>query len=94
MEEEGELHIQTGLSDDEQFMEITFTDTGCGISEKNLQRLFEPFFTTKEVGHGTGLGLAISYGIIQRHKGNIEVKSQVDKGTTFIIRLPIARGKK
>jgi two-component system NtrC family sensor kinase len=94
MEGEGKLHIKTRVLDDEQFMEITFKDTGCGISKENLKRLFEPFFTTKEVGHGTGLGLAISYGIIQRHNGNISVKSQVGKGTTFIIRLPIAKGEK
>ncbi len=94
LEGKGELRIQTGVSDDKHFLEIRFTDTGCGISEENIERLFEPFFTTKEVGHGIGLGLAISYGIIQRHKGTIEVKSQVGKGTTFTIRLPVAKEKK
>ena len=93
MEGKGELHIKTRTSEDEAFAEIEFTDTGCGISETNIERLFEPFFTTKEVGHGTGLGLAISFGIIQRHKGTIEVNSQIGKGSTFIIRLPIVREK-
>lgn len=91
VEGKGNLDIRTEVSEDGQFMEIKFKDTGCGISEENIERLFEPFFTTKEVGHGTGLGLAISYGIIQRHKGTIEVNSRVGEGTTFIIRLPIAK---
>lgn len=93
MEGKGKFVIETRISDDDKLIEIEFMDTGCGISEENIERLFEPFFTTKEVGHGTGLGLAISYGIIQRHKGTIEVNSQIGKGTTFIIRLPIAREK-
>lgn len=62
-------------------------DTGCGIPKENLRRLFTPFFTTKEKGKGVGLGLAVVYGIIQRHKGKIEVDSEVDKGTTFSIYL-------
>jgi len=93
MEGYGDLIISTRVTETDRFMEIEFTDTGCGIPEENLERLFEPFFTTKEVGHGTGLGLAISYGIIQRHGGDIEVKSQVGKGTTFTIRLPIGKEK-
>ncbi|MFC1501945.1 cache domain-containing protein [bacterium] len=87
----GELNMRTGLSGIKDIIEVEFSDTGCGISKENIERLFEPFFTTKEVGHGTGLGLAISFGIIQTHKGTIEVKSQVGEGTTFIIRLPIAK---
>jgi two-component system NtrC family sensor kinase len=70
-------------------VEIVITDTGCGIPQDHLSKLFDPFFTTKEVGQGTGLGLAVSYGIIQRHGGNIMVQSEVDKGTTFTIWLPI-----
>jgi two-component system NtrC family sensor kinase len=89
MEGQGELITITRLSADNKFVEVEFTDSGCGISEENLKRLFEPFFTTKEVGHGTGLGLAISYGIIEKHKGNIEVRSVPGKGATFIIQLPI-----
>ena len=89
MEGQGELIIITRLSADNRFVEIEFTDSGCGISQENLKRLFEPFFTTKDVGHGTGLGLAISDGIIEKHKGSIKVRSVPGKGATFIIQLPI-----
>lgn len=69
--------------------EIEITDSGCGISEKNLQRIFDPFFTTKEVGKGTGLGLSVSHGIVKAHGGNIEVESKVGKGSTFRVYLPL-----
>ncbi len=68
---------------------ISFTDTGKGIEPAILKRIFDPFFTTKAIGVGTGLGLSVSYGIIQKHGGTIEVASEVGKGTTFTIRLPI-----
>jgi len=73
---------------------VSFSDTGKGIEEQNLGKVFEPFFTTKgplggSTIPGTGLGLYVSYGIIQRHKGSIEVKSRVGKGTTFTIKLPV-----
>ena len=70
-------------------IEMLCTDTGCGISPENLNRLFDPFFTTKEVGHGTGLGLSVSYGIVERHGGTIWVQSKVGKGSTFKVWLPI-----
>jgi len=85
---QGDLTIATRTSPDGKSIEIEFTDTGCGIPRENLEKIFDPFFTTKEVGHGTGLGLAVSYGIIARHRGTIEVKSELGKGTTFIVRLP------
>ena len=69
--------------------EIDITDTGCGISEKNLQRIFDPFFTTKEVGRGTGLGLSVSHGIVKAHGGSIEVESTVGKGSSFHVYLPV-----
>lgn len=64
------------------------TDTGCGIPPENVKRIFTPFFTTKKLGRGTGLGLAIAYGIVKMHGGNIEVDSQVGRGTTFRLNLP------
>ena len=68
---------------------IKFEDTGCGIFEGDKKYLFEPFFSTKVAEQGTGLGLSISYGIIRDHGGDIEVESELDKGTTFIISIPI-----
>jgi len=69
-------------------VEISITDTGCGIPKANLQRIFDPFFTSKEVGKGTGLGLSVSYGIVRSHGGEIEVESTVGEGTTFRVWLP------
>lgn len=87
IEEQGEIVIKT--YDKDQSIWIEVSDTGRGITEENLGKIFEPFFTTKEIGKGTGLGLSITYEIIQRHKGDITVKSAVGKGTIFTIRIPI-----
>ena len=70
-------------------IEISVSDTGCGIPPANIERIFDPFFTTKEVGKGTGIGLSVSYGIIERHEGSIRVHSTVGKGSTFRIWLPL-----
>jgi two-component system NtrC family sensor kinase len=74
---------------DHQWVEIKVSDTGCGIPEENLNKLFMPFFTTKPLGKGTGLGLSIVYGIVKMHRGQITVQSQVGRGTTFTITLPV-----
>ena len=66
------------------------SDTGCGISKNNLSKITDPFYTTKDPGKGTGLGLSVSYTIIQDHKGNLEIQSELNKGTTAIITLPIS----
>jgi two-component system NtrC family sensor kinase len=68
---------------------IEVADTGSGIAPENMDRLFDPFFTTKEVGRGTGLGLSVSLGIIERHGGTIRVESEVGRGSTFTIWLPL-----
>ena len=73
------------------FVISRFSDTGAGIELENLERIFSPFFTTKGAGKGTGLGLAICNKIISQHEGTICVDSEIDKGTTFTIRLPIGR---
>lgn len=87
----GTITIRSGLEADKQHVWIEIGDTGCGIPQENFNRIFDPFFTTKAVGKGTGLGLSLSYGIIQRHNGRIDLKSEVGVGTTFRITLPIAQ---
>jgi signal transduction histidine kinase len=82
----GEIKVKTWEEGEKAFLSVQ--DTGVGIPEENLERIFEPFFTTKEVGKGTGLGLSLIYEIIQRHSGDIQVNSEVGKGTTFTISLP------
>ncbi len=74
------------------FVLLDVTDTGTGISPEVRKHMFEPFFTTKDVGEGTGLGLATAHGIVQQHRGWIEVDSRVGEGTTFRILLPVAEG--
>ena len=85
IEKKGEIRIGTRAVDG--YVEVKISDTGVGIPKENLSRIFDPFFTTKDVGKGTGLGLNMAYNIIQKHKGTIDVESEVGKGTTFIIRL-------
>lgn len=72
-------------------VKISIKDTGTGMPEEVKQKIFEPFFTTKDVGEGTGLGLSIVFRIIENHQGNIDVITNVNQGTEFIITLPINR---
>jgi two-component system NtrC family sensor kinase len=83
------IAIRTGLGPD-GYIRIDFSDTGIGIKPEDMKYIFDPFYTTKPVGRGTGLGLSLVYGIIRTHGGYVEVKSEIDKGTTFSIYLPIA----
>jgi signal transduction histidine kinase len=69
-------------------VEVSISDTGCGILEKDMENIFEPFFTTKEEGKGVGLGLSVVYGIVAKHHGTITVESEPEKGSTFKVRLP------
>ena len=89
----GEVRIAARLCPSGESVEIAVSDNGCGIPKENLPRLFTPFFTTKETGKGTGLGLAIAYGVVKMHSGNITVDSELGKGTTFTVCLPV-RGEK
>lgn len=82
----GEIKISS--EENEKEILIKISDSGEGIKPEILPHIFTPFFTTKEVGKGTGLGLSISYGIIEKHKGKIEVESTVGKGSSFTIHLP------
>jgi two-component system NtrC family sensor kinase len=70
-------------------VELTVSDTGCGIPAANLERIFDPFFTSKEVGKGTGLGLSVTYGIVRTHGGRITVESIPGEGSTFHVFLPV-----
>ncbi len=88
-EEKGELTITTKRLDD--IIQISFKDNGTGISKENLRHMFQPFFTTRPVGEGTGLGLSLSRAIIIEHGGTIHVESELGKGATFIIELPVSR---
>jgi len=78
-------------SEDGRWLEISITDTGIGITEESKKRIFDPFYTTKKTGEGTGLGLAICQNIIKEHSGRLDVQSEVGKGSTFFVYLPISK---
>jgi PAS domain S-box-containing protein len=85
----GVLTIETRHLLSEDRLQVNFKDTGCGIPEENYPKLFEPFFTTKKKGKGVGLGLSVAYGIVREHEGSIYVKSEMGRGTTFQVKLPL-----
>ena len=88
IEDKGNIIISTKYLNDHII--ISIKDDGKGMTEETRKKIFDPFFTTKEVGKGTGLGLSITYGIIQEHKGEIEIITEVNNGTEFIITIPVS----
>jgi two-component system NtrC family sensor kinase len=88
----GTVFIRTTLAEDQDNIIIQVEDTGQGIRQEFISHIFDPFFSTKGA-EGTGLGLSISYGIVKRHYGKMDVRSKVGVGTTFVIELPIYRGR-
>ena len=89
MPDGGTLALSGGFETISRRVTIHVKDSGTGIPEKDLAHIFEPFFTTKQEGYGVGLGLSTVYGIIERHKGSVEVDSRVGKGTEFRLLLPV-----
>ena len=88
---EREVRVRTRLVNDsgKQFIQVDITDNGVGMSEQKISQIFNPFFTTKGVGQGTGLGLSIVKGILDDHDATIEITSEIDKGTTFLLSFPL-----
>jgi signal transduction histidine kinase len=87
----GTIRIRTRTEDGGEHVRLTIEDSGVGIAPEVRDRIFDPFFTTKHRTGGTGLGLAITYGIIQQHRGRVEVESEVGEGTVFHYLLPVGR---
>ncbi len=92
IQENGTILIRTSNPDEEHIV-VEITDNGVGIAHEDIPHIFEPFFSTKEKASGIGLGLAIVHGIVQNHNGKIDIESEVGKGTTVSIYLPLARPK-
>jgi PAS domain S-box-containing protein len=91
MPQGGTLRVSSALRPDEGVVQIVVADSGCGIPEEDLPNIFEPFFTTKTEGKGLGLGLSTVCGIVDGHKGTIQVESKVGKGTAFTVKLPMEK---
>lgn len=87
--EHGKITIITEREED--WINISIADNGCGISEENLKKISDPFYTTKAAGEGTGLGLFITYGVIEEHDGEIKVSSKKGEGTTFTLSFPLKK---
>ena len=86
--------LKISACQDKDFVQVDFADTGSGIPADLIDKVFDPFLTTKPPGKGTGLGLSVSYGIIQKHNGRINVKSEVGKGSVFSVFLPLPENPK
>jgi signal transduction histidine kinase len=86
----GEVEIRAGRDESGNLAVLKVRDSGCGMPQEMLSEIFTPFYTTKQLGQGTGMGLSIVYGVVKMHAGDISVDSEVGKGTTFTIRLPVA----
>jgi two-component system NtrC family sensor kinase len=89
MQSGGTLRVACSVAPGAKGIELTCVDSGVGIPPDRLANIFDPFFSTKEMG--TGLGLSVVYGIVERHGGTIDVRSEVGKGTTVVFRLPVIR---
>jgi len=87
--ERGLIVVRSGTAGDKVWVEIE--DNGSGIAPEHQARVFDPFFTTKPVGRGTGLGLSLAYGIVHKHQGRIDVRSEPGRGTCFRVTLPVRR---
>ncbi len=90
-EGKGRIRIRTHAEPASGEVRLSIEDDGCGMSPDVADKIFDPFFTTKQRSGGTGLGLAITYGIVQQHRGKIQVESQLGRGTTFHYVLPVRR---
>jgi two-component system, NtrC family, sensor kinase len=84
----GTIRIATETGDG--WVTVKVEDDGCGIAPEHLERIFDPFFTTKRVGEGTGLGLGIAYHIVRSHRGEIQVDSELGRGSRFRVKLPVS----
>ena len=89
----GKVSVTTRVQEAKQMVVLEFKDNGDGIPGENLTKIFDPFFTTKGEGKGVGLGLSVVYGIIDAHGGDIEVKSKIGEGSTFIVSLPLTNNE-
>jgi two-component system NtrC family sensor kinase len=90
VDENGEILIKTS-NPDEEHLKVDIVDNGVGISPGDISHIFQPFFSAKRQSSGIGLGLAIVHGIVQSHKGKVDVESEQGKGTTMSVILPLAK---
>jgi signal transduction histidine kinase len=85
----GTITISAGLSESRDLLALRVKDNGAGMAPEVQKEIFTPFYTTKQLGKGTGMGLSIVYGVVKMHAGDIAVDSEVGKGTSFLVRIPI-----